>query len=422
MWSGDQEVLSPFSLYRRVVTTVLVLGLCTQALPYFAELYERSLAGKWFLLFIAVSFPTFLLRGAMPTLLRHPLAPWGVVMGILAALHPAVGVPREEARAAFLSLFVSSYCFWVSIVLLAHADALGTALRAVKLALLLGSLSCLLEFFGLLDFSISFATGRAAGLYVNPNIAAFTLTLGLATVLPHQHQTTRLVSFVLVGSAVLVTWSRSGYLGLAGLFVIGVLTGRVSLGSSSVRMRLSIAMAGAVIAAGIVLGLEALRPASLETAAVQFRRTPFAEEASADRESRFEGWKDAADAFLAKPGFGIGFLGSRSQALRAVGPHNMIATWAAEFGLVGLALLAALGAGIWRRTSEDALLRVGYLLYGSMFSHNILDHPTVWILVSIWTANPLGVTPGVRALGRLAGGVDRRSPSPGPALMNGGSC
>jgi hypothetical protein len=123
--------------------------------------------------------------------------------------------------------------------------------------------------------------------------------------------------------------------------------------------------------------------------------------------NRTKWWGEAWDAFAGQPLVGVGAGGFeyvhrrlRKNKIDVTEPHNLPLQFAAETGLVGLALFAgAMGAalvGLWRRRDDAAVLALGLALPTYLF-HGLLDYD--WDFVAI-TAPVLFATGVLLANGR----------------------
>jgi hypothetical protein len=123
--------------------------------------------------------------------------------------------------------------------------------------------------------------------------------------------------------------------------------------------------------------------------------------------NRTKWWGEAWDAFAGQPLVGVG-AGSfeyvhrrlRKNKVDVTEPHNLPLQFAAETGLVGLALFAgAMGAalvGLWRRRDDAAAVALGLALPTYLF-HGLLDYD--WDFVAV-TAPVLFATGVLLAHGR----------------------
>jgi hypothetical protein len=104
--------------------------------------------------------------------------------------------------------------------------------------------------------------------------------------------------------------------------------------------------------------------------------------------------------FLEHPVLGSGTAGfegsgSTSPAVEGHGyPHNLVLQFASEFGLVGLALLAAMGGTLlltWRPNSTVAVALgalLAFLLLNSMLSNGLYEHRMLWGVWLVLLAHP----------------------------------
>jgi hypothetical protein len=193
---------------------LFVVAFQLQLLPFFARLFvgERSVwpvifYGCWTLVIVTTLLLLILQR---PILIRVlPVLAVCVASTALTFIHPIELVAKN---------FLVGIAFIACGTVLAVASAPVALLRFSASATVLSAVICLLDIF----FSHGFTNtvGRAAGLSINANVAAAGLFLGAASAFWAVPPRLRTSFLLIIGSAILVTLSRSTL--LAAIVVCGV--------------------------------------------------------------------------------------------------------------------------------------------------------------------------------------------------------
>lgn len=258
----------------------------------------------------------------------------------------------------------------------------GATDAARRVLLLVGVAAALLNFADFIQPTWTEVPGRAAGLYANPNTSATVLTLCMVAgvgVLPPR---LRLPYCLFIGAAVVVTFSRAGWLqwavGLFGLVALGIVrtswvAAMSAVAGTGALLILLLSGAGATLFAA--LGIEE----HLSRGVLQRLADPISGASTDDRLALIS---RAAEVFFDHPLFGAG-LASTQEWDAAQRPHDTFLYLAAEGGLLGLMLFVSLLWVLWGLTrGEDRLIVVLFGVF-SLFSHNALEKPELFLLLAL---------------------------------------
>lgn len=258
----------------------------------------------------------------------------------------------------------------------------GACDAARRVLLLVGLIAAGINFVDFVNPTWTEVPGRAAGLYANPNTSATILTLCMVAGVGMLPPRLRLPYCLLIGAAVVVTFSRAGWLqwavGLFGLVILGVVR------TSWVAALSAVAGAGALLylllsGAGAALFAALEIDEHLTRGVLERLQNPISGASTDDRLALIS---RAAAVFFDHPLFGAG-LASTQEWDAAQRPHDTFLYLAAEGGLLGLVLFLSLLWILWRLTrGQDRLI---VLLFGvfSLFSHNALEKPELFLILAL---------------------------------------
>ncbi len=286
------------------------------------------------------------------------------------------GAPSEEAADLLRSkviaaVFILIFPYVFSDLRMKRAFCLGC-----------GALACFaagLNVFDLVTSTFSTTAGRAAGFYLNPNIAGFMIPcLGLMA-MPALSRWWRYAVWAIVVIGTVVTFSRAAYLflvvGTVGLSWLGYLGSR--------RHRYLFAGLALPIAAALVLALStgalyavvAASPLGPHLNENAIQRLGGGEKSALENDStsqRAELVTTALTYFERSPLIGSGFNATNEWELDQ-GTHNIYLQFMVEGGLVGLSVyLALIGYLIFRARDVGVVVGLLIVLQG-VFNHNLLD-------------------------------------------------
>lgn len=241
-----------------------------------------------------------------------------------------------------------------------------------------------------LDFfvpSFSETAGRAAGFYENPNSAGYVIAISMvlsSVAVPRRY---RLAYCMIVGTGVLITFSRSSWIlwaiGMIGLSVTGKLFLQARLASLLAIGTVSIFVIYSLWSGGM---LEVFYSTGFDKYldSNTIARLSGSESISQDGSigARAEMARISLVEFQQNPWFGAG-LGATKEWLSTERPHNLYLMVAVEAGIFGLLVLWLLIGILWRNV--DSVGRVAVVMYAvsCLFSHNNLEQAHLLCLIAI---------------------------------------
>jgi len=335
---------------------------------------------------------------------------WGAAyLGLSAAWYMAL--PSDAATQDFRDRLFSVFFTVVVGVALATPECRRTAAGAAA-AVVLATVGINVLQMWQPDWFVMGVSTRGSGLFGNANQCGAALVIAMIIAAPIVTPRLRIPFFVVAGVGVALTFSRSSVAGwiLASL----VLT---ILDTSRTRVR-SVLATGTM---GLFLALVFLQIASASGAIRWFSlddnqadRVSFfstfdtSDDAAQERKDlAFQAW----DMFLEKPLLGHG-LGSTLEWSQRASTHNMFLYLIADHGLVGVLILPALLAGVFRRRQRmdpgPHWAFCVFALWYAFFSHNLLEERYFLFAFAFFA------TGGVCSLTRIAGGAET-FPAIGPS-------
>jgi O-antigen ligase len=345
-----------------------------------------------------VFFVALLAAGALPLLfhyrvagvaLHSPLLIWAMVYAAMVSAGFFVGSQSEVARLSVLTAWGTGLTLGVFLIIFSAEQAAWTARRWMVYATLLAVGINLYEIPH--PGTFSHFIGRAAGFYLNPNIAAsailFGMIYGLETVRPSR----RPVFVLLAGIGIVATLSRSGILcwGLVGVF---------QWWTGQIRPRFAL-IGTVLVAAALVLlalpkgaigaGIEAVELLSQDQ--VSRLGVSGSDEVlgSVSVRTRAEVAAKAWRMFEERPLTGYG-PGATLEWDIDQSTHNMYLKLLAELGVLGLLLYpGALFAAWWGMPKRHRLtgqtFGIAWLALG-MFTHNFFEERHALISLALLAA------------------------------------
>jgi O-antigen ligase len=248
------------------------------------------------------------------------------------------------------------------------------------LALVVSVSSVLLEYFEPSAYIFSKVgrgiTGRAAGLYLNPNVAAQTILLILSCLLLRSSPRTSLLAALVALIGILVTFSRGGLVGWLALFFVSAVRGNLPRITLPVLLALVVGVgaAGSLVLDALSAWISPENRNTLDRLAWFLGQGDLSDYAASERE-----WiaSFAWGKFLEAPLLGHG-LGYMSVWEAGVGTHNIILRHLVEYGALGFLIFPLL---LWcgiqssdpRSDRVSLWLIATVVLMMSFFSHNMLE-------------------------------------------------
>jgi O-antigen ligase len=285
------------------------------------------------------------------------------------------------------------------------------SLACVPLAVL-GSILTMVDF---VNPAFSTVPGRGAGFYLNPNETGVMLVALGVVASERLRPTANYLLWSVITAAVLLTFSRTGWLllvlAIGGMVVLG------RLGGGRARFVFLLVIAG--VLSSVLLSYlsgdlyiwvsrsslgEYLDPNTLARLGAQGAEID--DYSTIERHDVF--WF-GVKTFLQSPfiGWGVGYIYAWSES---VGPHNMALALAVDLGIAGPLLYFAMFAVLILGNRGIARLLSIVVLFGAMFAHNQMESPPDLVVFAYALAG-LGIT---QTRARPAAAAARRRVS-GPA-------
>ena len=377
------------SLYRNALAMIAVLVFYSNLHEYLHQAYQVGVPWHWVLTLVILSLPLLARQVMTSDILRLPIVAWCFVYLWVTMVWFMMGSQSEmswqEVRWRILAIF--EILGFLAIFMDARANRFArlTLVVAVHVAVAIN----VFELFAPNTFSN--VSGRSAGLYVNANMSAEALVLGMilgVTALPTWY---RSVFILLAGAGVCVTYSRAGL--IAWLIAVGgLMLGKVIGATHVVRTGLiALFLLGLVLlpkADQILTTLEragSLNPDTQERLAWIMDPLGVQDSSSWSRKSiAREAWERVAE----HP-----FLGGGTGAVHKgldIPPHNQFLSHMIDHGLLGAMLIPLLLVTlVWRAEGESQ--RVVFIfscavLWFSFFTHTFLNNAYSLLLVALAAA------------------------------------
>lgn len=279
-----------------------------------------------------------------------------------------------------------------------------------------GFLACFaagLNVFDLVTSTFSTTAGRAAGFYMNPNIAGFMIPcLGLIA-MPALSRWGRYLVWAMVVVGTVVTFSRAAYLFLI-VATIG-LTWLGYLGSRKHRFlfpALALTAAAAFVIAlstGALYAAVAVSPLGPHLNDNAIQRLGGGERSALENDStsqRAELVSIALEHFARSPLIGSGFNATNEWEINQ-STHNIYLLFMVEGGLIGLGVYLLLLGYLTIRARDVGVLLAAIIALQGVFNHNLLDElqqALIFAALMITGAGWRTESEGVMARNRLAQG------------------
>jgi O-antigen ligase len=335
-------------------------------------------------------------------------AAWTVIDYLYGAPSPEADDLLRSKIIAVLFILIFPYVF--SDLRVKYAFGLGC-----------GFLACFgagMNVFDLLTSTFSTTAGRAAGFYLNPNIAGFMIPcLGLIA-MPALSRWGRYLVWAMVVVGTVVTFSRAAY-----LFLIVGTIGLTWLGYLGSRRRrylfpvLALALAAAFVVAlstGALYSAVAASPLGPHLNENAIQRLGGGEQSALENDSttqRAELVTLALEHFARSPLIGSGFNATNDWEIDQ-STHNIYLLFMVEGGLIGLGVYLLLLSYLTFRARDVGVLLALLIALQGLFNHNLLDDlqqslvfAALMIIGTAWRpAQDRGMAGGATAQSRLSRG------------------
>ncbi|HKS04798.1 MAG TPA: O-antigen ligase family protein [Gemmatimonadaceae bacterium] len=364
--------------YQNAVAAFTVLAF-SSGIP----VYVYSSAGiglaplHWVYLVVLLAVPIAFRPDAVLRALQSRLVTWcGVYLtATLAAylLSSRSGVAQQELQQrALTAIAIPTFT-----LIFSSPRAIRTA-RVALVAVVLAAVA--LNFYEVMrPQTLSAVYGRSAGFYINPNISATAITVGMTLCIGVVSSRWRDAFAALAGLGVLVTLSR----GLLIAFVFALI---VLWSAGAIRMGRAVLIGAMLLVAGaiavvVTLGIEttmaALRLAT-QSGIIDRLVDPSVAMGGADYSTnlRMEEARAAWQQFMDSPLIGNGVASTIEWEVHS-STHNIYLRHLAEYGVLGILLFPGLILAIFAGVRQPERVQIGAfavaILVAGMFSHNVLD-------------------------------------------------
>ena len=373
----------------RNVLAVIAVAVFYGNIHRYLNQYGVGVPWHWVLAFVILSLPVLFSQVMTSDILREPIVAWCFGYAWVTMVWFIFGSQSEmawqEVRWRVLAIF--EILSFLAIFMNARANLF--ARLTIVVAVHVGTAINVYELFNPMSFSE--VVGRSAGLYINANISAEALVLGMIlgiTALPPWY---RGVFILLAGTGVFVTYSRAGLIGWL-IAVGGLILGGFIGVTHSVRTGLiALFLIGVVLlpkADQLLATLE--RAGSLNTGTQErlaWLIDPFGVSDASSWARKYvaqQAWERVGE----RP-----FLGGGTGAVHYglnIPPHNQFLSHMVDHGVLGAMLTPLLMVAlIWRAEGESR--RVGLIfscavLWFCFFSHMMLNSGHTLLLFALVAA------------------------------------
>ncbi|MGD8690130.1 MAG: O-antigen ligase family protein [Gammaproteobacteria bacterium] len=346
----------------------------------FKPLYSYFMLLGYFIIWIVIcrAVPGLNYRGIRRFLVWIGLY---LVYGCLAFLNSS---QDSEAVQAFITLGEAVILSGAFVVLFSQVSGLCRVQVIFAMLAVLATLVNVYDFFHPLFTKVP---GRAAGLYVNPNIAGHFIAMTMVAAIDVVPRRARFWLILVCGLGVLLTFSRASWI-LWGLGVVWLgWLGQIG----PARNRWAAVSVAGVIGLGVVGLLFSGQIGGLLTHSsvaghldantlvrLGVGRSSLSGYAASEREALV--WASLRTGAQA-PIFGHG-LGFTREWQYPVGPHDMYLLFWVEGGVIGIFLYLGLMMLLWRHSSAVGRIVAVQLIVAGVFTHNQLEQPAFLIMTA----------------------------------------
>lgn len=353
-----------------------------------------------------LALPLIASQSGAQALLSSRLTRWALANAVLVAFSYLWSSQSAVATRAVRTQLLCSAFLAILIVLFSDREVVRRSRFLVLWCTIFAiALNCY-ELFHPKTFSAEF--GRAAGLYINPNISASAIVAGMILSVQLVKGSQRTLLVMLAGLGIFLTLSRGALLCWAVVVTSLVIQGHVRPRQVLTgAVLLALVSTPALIAAGQYERIVAAYDL-IESHSQGFRRVVDVQDviASGDysTEERTAVAARAFELFKERPltGFGIGT--TNEWEFRA-STHNMYLRYGAEYGIFGIALYFWLVVLLLHDGARgDRVLAVNmclFILVWGLFSHNVLEEWHLLLAIALCHA-ALREVPRDRATAQIA--------------------
>lgn len=319
----------------------------------------------------------------------NPMVLWAAYVVGLALLGFVIHRPNAEAAE---QLFRSGLAMTFLVALLAVAGARRChrmSRAALAVVVMAGVALNLADWLSPMAFSA--VPGRAAGLYINPNISGGAIAAGAVVAVGQLPPRLRALFLVIASAGVLMTLSRGALIawvaGVGALLAKGVVSPASALKAiAGTAATAAVAWVGLGRPSGEWVPDSAVAQAAARLERLRPEALAWVELAPED-ELRVEAASAAWRMFAESPLAGAG-AGATARWPLPEGPHNAYLRGAAEHGVPGLALLPLLVVAIMRSAPAGdrrgtAIALATVLAVRGLFSHTVLEEWPILVVAAV---------------------------------------
>ena len=374
--------------YPRILAIASVFIFFTSLSLYLYSSENLSSPPLYWIIGLAVAAaPLCFSKRGLGIILQSPLALWCygflLVSAVWMLFQPS---PSDIVLQEFRTRILSVLFILTLLCIFNREDVQMWARRAILVAVLLGVGLNIYELFNPLAFS--FVTGRSAGLYINPNMSAVALILGMIMTIAVVTPRLRMLFALAIGLGVFLTFSRAGIIGWVLVLVVFIKTGQISL------KRSIIVGLGVLFLASVVVGWQwehiqyKLEDLGVLNRNVLTRVDWLAgnEEIDASSSERKQVAELGWEMFSESPVIGRG-VGASIDWSYEKSSHNEYLNMMVDHGILGLFILPLLVvASTWRARGQSKLISISFaafILVLGFFSHNVLSERHILIIFSL---------------------------------------
>lgn len=310
---------------------------------------------------------------------QKALGIWAIVFGGVAVFSYLFSVREPEQLRSLKTILLCLGMMGLYLAAFNGAREMRAARLAMLLVVLIAVVNNFLDVVGIYEFTI--AEGRGAGFYMNPNISALYLFMGMiltVSLLPPRY---RLMYCVVVGVGIAATFSRAGML----VWLISV----YGLGQSQI-FRLSkriVAIMVVILAAAVLVmqfGENVVTAFGLDRYLSEnaMQRLHFNLSTDGSVQGRIDVAERSLELIKASPWVGHG-LGAHNVPGTYVEPHNTYLLLGVELGVLGVGMYLWLLVILWRMKSPVSKVFAFSLAVWSLFDHNLIGSQGVWLAYAI---------------------------------------
>lgn len=306
--------------------------------------------------------------------------------GCLTFLHSS-----QDAVAAQRLITLGEAVLFTGALLLLFTER-RTLRRVQTILVVVAVLATILNGYDFLYSAFTAVPGRAAGLYVNPNISGMFIAMAMVAGVPAAPRGVRLWFALLCGVGILLTFSRAAWI----LWGLGVLwlgwMGEIGL---TRRRWLAVALTGCVGLGLVGLLFTGVLGSALNQGIFGAHLDPNTLARLGIGSSSLSGFAANEREMLIGASLRIGAespllghgLGYTDEWRFPVGPHNMYLLFWVEGGVLGVLLYFGLMVLLWKNSRGTGRVVALQLIVAGMFTHNQLQQPAFLMLTSFVVAH-----------------------------------